>query len=169
MANVKPAQRFVCSLSLRGRDGEGETGMANSLSGMALAMPVRRILAGCRNSLTGQRRFLPVVMDTAPTAPSQKKRCVLGPGASVLNSAAKLARQSLRAQARRGKSGLHRAGCRLTTGGREAMESATENIPPMAARADQARLKWRGKSSPRWWQHQRQGKPHPEQDQIGRP
>ena len=53
-------------------------------------------------------------------------------------------------------------------GGREAMESATENIPPMAAQADQVRLKWRGKSSPRWWQHQWQGKPHPEQDQISR-
>jgi hypothetical protein len=73
------------------------------------------------------------------------------------------------------------------TGRREAMESATENIPPMAGLAtrkggkvtqvelvrkhrlylgDQVRLKWRGKSSPRWWQHQWQGKPHPEQDQI---
>jgi len=73
-------------------------------------------------------------------------------------------------------------------GRREAMESATENIPPMAGlrrpqgrqslsnrggakalslvEADQVRLKWRGKSSPRWWQHQWQGKPHPEQDQI---
>ena len=73
-------------------------------------------------------------------------------------------------------------------GRREAMESATENTPPMAGLAtrkggkvtqeelgrklqrilgkDQVRLKWRGKSSPRWWQHQWQGKPHPEQDQI---
>ena len=31
----------------------------------------------------------------------------------------------------RGKSGLQRAGCRLMTGRREAMESATENIPPL--------------------------------------
>ena len=76
-------------------------------------------------------------------------------------------------------------------GRREAMESATENTPPMArlvARksdkvtqeergrklprslgGEQVRLKWRGKSSPRWWQHQWQGKPHPEQDQISRP
>ena len=75
-------------------------------------------------------------------------------------------------------------------GRREAMESATENTPPMAGlcrsqerqshssrggakalnlvEADQARLKWRGKSSPHWWQHQWQGKPHPEQDQISR-
>jgi hypothetical protein len=82
--------------------------------------------------------------------------------------ALKLARQSPRTQVRGGKSGLHRAGCRLMTGRREAMESATENTPPMAAQADQVRLKWRGKSSPRWWQHQWQGKPHPEQDQICR-
>ena len=33
---------------------------------------------------------------------------------------------------RRGKSELHRAGCRLTAGRREATESATENKPPMA-------------------------------------
>jgi len=29
-----------------------------------------------------------------------------------------------------GKSGLHRAGRQVTPGGRESMESATENIPP---------------------------------------
>ena len=50
-------------------------------------------------------------------------------------------------------------------GRREAMESATENTPPKFFR-ETVRLKWRGKSSPRWWQHQWQGKPHPEQDQI---
>jgi len=38
-----------------------------------------------------------------------------------------------RRESRRGKSGLHRAGCRLTAGRREATESATENTPPMAA------------------------------------
>src|SRR5665647_355955 len=51
---------------------------------------------------------------------------------AVLNSTMKLARQSPRMQVRGGKSGLHRAECRLTTGRREAMESATENTPPMA-------------------------------------
>ena len=35
-----------------------------------------------------------------------------------------------------GKSGLHRAGCRLTAGRREAMESGTENTPPMARSPD---------------------------------
>ncbi len=53
-------------------------------------------------------------------------------------------------------------------GRREAMESATENTPPMAAQADQVRLKWRGKSSPRSRQREWQGKPHSEQDQISR-
>ena len=31
----------------------------------------------------------------------------------------------------RGKSGLQRAKCQLTTGGRESTASATENIPPL--------------------------------------
>ncbi len=52
-------------------------------------------------------------------------------------------------------------------GHREVMESATENRPPMAAQAEQVRVKRRGKSSPRGWQHPWQGKPHSEQDQIG--
>jgi len=46
-----------------------------------------------------------------------------------------------------GKSGLHRAGCQVTPGGREPTESATENIPP----ALQVRVKWCGKSAPRNW------------------
>ena len=63
-----------------------------------------------------------------------------------------------------GKSGLHRAGCQVTPGRREPTESATENIPPVLA---QVRVKWCGKSAPRGWQQPWQGKPHPEQDQIG--
>ena len=63
------------------------------------------------------------------------------------------------------KSGLHRAGCQVTPGGREPTESATENIPPAGNGA--VRVKWCGKSAPRRWQHRWQGKPHPEQDQIG--
>ena len=39
---------------------------------------------------------------------------------------------AVRARAR-GKSGLRRTGWSITTTGREARESATENIPPMAA------------------------------------
>ena len=48
------------------------------------------------------------------------------------------------------------------------LESATEKIPPMERRRSQARLKWRGKSSPPPWRHGGQGKPHRVQDQIGR-
>ena len=36
----------------------------------------------------------------------------------------------MRLRDRGGKSGLHRAGCQLTAGGREPTESAAENIPP---------------------------------------
>src|SRR5208282_2080370 len=72
-----------------------------------------------------------------------------------------------------GKSGLHRAACRLTAGkgsGDGAFtESATENIPPgrTRKRAARVRVKWCGKSAPRTEQSGRQGKPHAEQDQIG--
>jgi hypothetical protein len=49
---------------------------------------------------------------------------------------------------------------------------ATENTPPMAGSKaaslpDQVRVKWWGKSPPRSWRHDRQGKRHPEQGQIG--
>src|SRR5208282_735296 len=66
-----------------------------------------------------------------------------------------------------GKSGLHRAACRLTAGKGSGdgifTESATENIPPDSW----VRVKWCGKSAPRTERSGRQGKPHAEQDQIG--
>ena len=43
-----------------------------------------------------------------------------------------------------GKSGLHRAGCRITSGGGDSKDSATEMIPPVK----QVRVKWRGKGPP---------------------
>ena len=62
----------------------------------------------------------------------------------------------------------------------KATESGTENRPPMAWRhvrapaaagarrgTRQARVKRRGKSSPRSWRHERHAKPHPEQHRIG--
>lgn len=52
----------------------------------------------------------------------------------------------------------------MATGG-DPRESATENIPP--GRKTWVRVKWRGKSSPLSRRRERQGKPHPEQDQIG--
>jgi hypothetical protein len=59
------------------------------------------------------------------------------------------ARQSLCAQAHGGKSGLHRAGCQVTPGGREPTESATERYRLSAAQAAPVRVKWCGKSAPR--------------------
>ena len=65
------------------------------------------------------------------------------------------ARQPLRLR-RGGKSGLHRARCQVTPGGREPTESATESKPPMSRhckRVWQVRVKGCGKSAPRRWQH----------------
>src|ERR1700689_5563916 len=78
------------------------------------------------------------------------------------------AKQSLCAQAHGGKSGLHRARCQVTPGGRESTESATERYRLSAAQAARVRVKWCGKSAPRGRQRQRHGKPHLEQDQIGK-
>ena len=50
-----------------------------------------------------------------------------------------------------GKSGLHRAGCQVTPGGREPTESAAESRPPMAFSEAQVRVKGCGKSAPRDW------------------
>ena len=52
-----------------------------------------------------------------------------------------------------GKSGLRRARCQVTPGGREPTESATENKPPKRRASATVRVKWCGKSAPRRWQH----------------
>ncbi len=69
--------------------------------------------------------------------------------------------------------------CRLTAGGGDPRESATENKPPakrnprglhlepLGDDARRARVKRCGKSAPRLRQRRRQGKPHREQDRIG--
>jgi hypothetical protein len=59
--------------------------------------------------------------------------------------------------------------CRLTAGGGDPRESATENKPPAQEPqgVPRARAKRCGKSAPRPWQQGRQGKPHREQDRIG--
>ena len=54
--------------------------------------------------------------------------------------------------------------CRITSGGGDPRESATETKPP---RATGARVKRCGKSAPRTRQRGRHGKPHQEQDRIG--
>jgi len=59
--------------------------------------------------------------------------------------------------------------CRVTPGGGDPRESATESTPPAyLGRARWAvRVKRCGKSAPRRQQWRRQGKPHREQDQVG--
>ena len=54
--------------------------------------------------------------------------------------------------------------CRVTPGGGDLRESATESRPPAHA---PARVKGCGKSAPRARQRERHGKPHREQDRIG--
>ena len=59
--------------------------------------------------------------------------------------------------------------CRVTPGGREPRESATESKPPPEAFGRRGvRVKGCGKSAPRPWQQGRHGKPHREQNRIGR-
>ncbi len=55
-------------------------------------------------------------------------------------------------------------GCRVTPGGGNPRESATEKRLPLFA---EVMVKRWGKSPPRDWQQDRHGKPHPEQCQIG--
>ena len=59
--------------------------------------------------------------------------------------------------------------CRITSGGGDPRESATENEPPASALRGfgAARVKRCGKSAPRVRQRKRHGKPHREQDRIG--
>ena len=59
--------------------------------------------------------------------------------------------------------------CRITSGGGDPRDSATENEPPAFAlrSCGEVRVKRCGKSAPRVRQRKRHGKPHREQDRIG--
>ncbi len=59
--------------------------------------------------------------------------------------------------------------CRITSGGGDPRESATENEPPAFALRGfgEVRVKRCGKSAPRFRQRSRHGKPHREQNRIG--
>ena len=67
--------------------------------------------------------------------------------------------------------------CRITSGGSNSRESATESKPPSPTlpspacgggiKGGAARVKRCGKSAPRFRQRKRHGKPHREQDRIG--
>jgi hypothetical protein len=56
---------------------------------------------------------------------------------------------------------------RITSGGGDPRDSATESRPPAGFRAWPVRVKGCGKSAPRDRQRERHGKPRREQDQIG--
>ncbi len=58
------------------------------------------------------------------------------------------------------------ARCRITSGGGDPRDSATESKPPSGFDPG-VRVKGCGKSAPRSWQQERHGKPHREQDRIG--
>ncbi len=64
-------------------------------------------------------------------------------------------------------------GCRVTPGGGNPRESATEKSLPWCQRftddGSMVMVKRWGKSPPRVWQQERYGKPHPEQCRIGTP
>src|SRR5215471_19435139 len=57
--------------------------------------------------------------------------------------------------------------CRLTAGGGDPRDSATESKPPGGTSSRKARVKRCGKSAPRSRRRGRHGKPHREQDRIG--
>ena len=62
--------------------------------------------------------------------------------------------------------GSNETGRRLTAARRKPRESATESKPPRGVRQEE-RVKGWGKSPPQAWQQGWQGKPRPEQDQVG--
>ena len=57
--------------------------------------------------------------------------------------------------------------CRVTPGGGDPRESATESSLPARVSDLRVTVKGCGKSAPRAWQQGRHGKPHREQDRIG--
>src|SRR4051794_1568455 len=57
--------------------------------------------------------------------------------------------------------------CRITSGGGDPRDSATENEPLPTRKGGAARVKRCGKSAPRVRQRNRHGKPHREQNRIG--
>ena len=73
---------------------------------------------------------------------------------------------ALRQKRREESPGSTETRCRVTPGGGDPRDSATENRPP-ARLGLPARVKRCGKSAPRRRQRRWQGKPHREQDQIG--
>src|SRR5215472_8329374 len=75
---------------------------------------------------------------------------------------------ALRTWRREESPGSTEARCRVTPGGGDLRESATESTPPVRRCIGRpVRVKRCGKGAPRRRQRRRQGKPHREQDQVG--
>ena len=80
-----------------------------------------------------------------------------GAGRAIIRAAGRT--DSRRVATRGGKSGLHRAGCRLTAGCGNATESGTESqTADGRGNPNQVRVKRCGKSAPRNWQQLAAGK-----------
>ena len=153
----------------------------------SIAVPVR-----CRIRILGRVRFARSIASyrvNAAIFPFPRRK---GPGRRACDSPGRFAEigaHPISSHARRsdGRSpsglavggreespGSTEARCRVTPGGGDPRESATEThrqAPSSVGRphgtAGAVRVKWCGKSAPRRRQRRRQGKPHREQDQIG--
>ena len=131
-----------------------------------------RSCSSCRARRRRQPRTTPMRIACcaccSPSCPSRRPRSSprSSPGVRARNSTIERCGCGLRLYNRRGsrpgnrcaigrgKSGLHRARCQVTPGGREPTESATESRPPKrSSNAATARVKGCGKSAPRRWQH----------------
>ncbi len=104
-------------------------------------------------------------LPSSPLTPPPRRRSAARPD----SRAAAMGRFDLPVEESPGSTGTR---CRLTAGGGDPRDSATENKPPVQGAkgnqgAPRARAKRCGKSAPRPWQQGRQGKPHREQARIG--
>ena len=91
-----------------------------------------------------------------------------GAGASAPGSVGRAAAPDAPASGEESPGSMERR-CRITSGGGDPRDSATESRPPQTGSSDLAgvRVKGCGKSAPRTRQRGRHGKPHREQDRIG--
>ena len=117
---------------------------------------------GCRHARAAARRCRAVVA-------ARIRGGLTGPAPPTVRCRARRPDGRCRRKAVEESPGSTGIRCRLTAGGGDPRESATENKPPAQEPqgSPRARAKRGGKSAPRPWQQGRQGKPHREQDRIG--
>ena len=134
----------TCGTILRYQAGHRAQTMTRARRG-SIAPRSRRSLARCRLGLAA----------LTPTA------------AFCTTSPCQPAGRPLRARAGEESPGSMEARCRITSGGGDPRESATESKPPLGPSDPGVRVKGCGKSAPRTQQCGRHGKPHREQNRIG--